>query len=82
MNTYYTSLFIFSILLYFILTDNSFATFIVLLSKIFRVWYEKIKWWIIYNPSNPVVKYLMWKRSMKLAEELMEQYNLKDLKDE
>lgn len=82
MNSYYTYLLIFFILSYLIITDKSIATFVVLLSKISRLWYEKIKWWIIYNPSNPVVKYLMWRKSMKLAEELMNQYNLKDLKDE
>jgi len=37
--------------------------------------YEKIKWWLIYNPQNPVVKYLMWRKSMKMAEELMKEYD-------
>ena len=34
-------------------------------------------WWVINNPRNPIVKYLMWKRSMKLAEELMREYEQK-----
>jgi hypothetical protein len=25
----------------------------------------------LHNPRNPVVKYLMWRRSMKLAKKLM-----------
>jgi len=29
------------------------------------------------NPRNPVVKYLMWRRSMKLAKELMDEYKNK-----
>jgi hypothetical protein len=39
--------------------------------------YEKQKWWLLNNPRNPVVKYLMWRRYMKLAKELMDEYKNK-----
>ena len=42
-----------------------------MLSQLARVQYEKTKWWIVHNPANPIVKYFIWKRSNKLAEELM-----------
>ena len=31
-------------------------------------------WWIINNPRNPIVKYLMWRRSMKMAEDIMKEF--------
>ena len=34
---------------------------------------EKVKWWILHNPANPIVKYLMWRRAYKLAKELQEE---------
>jgi len=40
-----------------------------------KVQYEKTKWWLKNNPRNPIVKYLMWKRAMKLAKELEEEFN-------
>ena len=44
-----------------------------MLTQLARVQYEKTKWWIIHNPANPIVKYLMWKQAMKLAEELQKE---------
>lgn len=64
---------IFALLGYFIVTDNSVARAFYLLTQIARIQYEKTKWWILYNPKNPIVKYLMWRRSNKLAEEMMKE---------
>jgi len=44
-----------------------------MLTQLARVQYEKTKWWIAHNPANPIIKYLMWRRSMKIAKELMEE---------
>jgi hypothetical protein len=41
-----------------------------MLTQLARVQYEKTKWWILHNPANPIVKYIMWRRAYKLAEEL------------
>lgn len=41
-----------------------------MLTQLARVQYEKTKWWILHNPANPIVKYFMWKRAMKLAKEI------------
>jgi hypothetical protein len=62
---------LFAILLYLIAIDKSLAKTIYLLTQLVRVEYEKVKWWILHNPRNPIVKYLMWRRSMKLAKEMM-----------
>ena len=48
-----------------------------MLTQLAKVQYEKTKWWILHNPANPIVKYLMWRRSMELAEELMKEFENK-----
>lgn len=73
MNPSYIYFTIFFCIAYLILTDQSVAKAFYMLTQLIRVEYEKIKWWIFYNPRNPIVKYLMWKKSMKLAKELMDE---------
>jgi len=68
---------IFALLLYAIVTDQSVATAFVLLSKIVRIHYEKIKWWLLHNPSNPIVKWMIWNRSMKIAKQLRDELDQK-----
>jgi hypothetical protein len=71
----YTYLIIFAFLVYLILTDANASRFILLLSQLIRIQYLKAKWWIQYSPTNPVVRYLMWRRSWKLAKELQEEFS-------
>lgn len=70
MTSYYIWFALFAIIAYFILTDNSVARAFYMLSQLARVQYEKTKWWILHNPANPIVKYLMWRRAIKLAKEI------------
>jgi hypothetical protein len=70
MNTTYIYFVIFFCIAYLIITDQSVARGFYLLTQIARVQYEKTKWWILHNPRNPIVKYFMWRRAMKLAKEL------------
>jgi hypothetical protein len=78
MNSSYVYFTIFFCIAYLILTDQSVAKAFYMLTQLIRVEYEKIKWWILYNPRNPIVKYLMWKKSMKLAKELMDELESKN----
>ena len=71
MSSYTFWLIIFAFVLYFIATDQSVARAFYMLTQLARVQYEKTKWWILYNPANPIVKYFMWRKSVKMAEELM-----------
>ncbi len=48
-----------------------------MLTQLARVQYEKVKWWTLHNPANPVVKYLMWRRAMKIAKELQKEFEKK-----
>ena len=75
--SYYISFLIFAVRAYLIATDSSIATFVDYVFKLIKTDYEKKKWWLLNNPRNPVVKYLMWRRSMKLAKELMDEYENK-----
>ena len=59
---------------YLILTDDSVAYAFTLVSKLIKFQYEKQKWWLLNNPANPVVKYLMWRRSLRIAKELEKEF--------
>jgi hypothetical protein len=78
MITSYFWLGVFLIIGYFVVTDKSLATFLVLTQQRIKLEYEKLKWRIIQSPDNPIVKYIIWKRSIKLAEELRKELNEKN----
>lgn len=67
---YYPWFILFVIVGYFIATDESVAYAVILISKIIRFEYEKRKWLLLHNPRNPIVKYLMWRKALRLAKEL------------
>jgi hypothetical protein len=71
----YTYLLIFICLSYIILTDANASRFILLLLQLIRIQYLKAKWWVQYSPTNPVVRYLMWRKSWKLAKELQKEFS-------
>jgi hypothetical protein len=73
MSTNYIYFVIFFCIAYLIITDQSVAKGFYMLTQLARVQYEKAKWWILHNPANPIVKYLMWRRSYKLAKELQQE---------
>jgi len=73
MSSTYIYFIIFFCIAYLIITDQSVARGFYMLTQLARVQYEKTKWWILHNPANPIVKYLMWRRSNQLAKELMKE---------
>lgn len=70
MSYYYAWFALFAIVAYLIVTDNSIARAFYMLTQLARVQYEKTKWWILHNPANPLVKWIMWRRAYKMAKEL------------
>ena len=69
---------LFAVAMYFIVTDASIdAAFYYVLelanAKIKQRW-----WWITQNPENPVVKYMMWRRNMKMAKKLKKYFDQKN----
>ncbi len=70
MSTQYLLLVIFGICLYVVITDSNVAKafnyiFELASTNIRRKW-----WWMTNDPSNPVVKYFLYRKNLKLAEEL------------
>jgi len=80
MTAYYFWFGIFMFVAYLIATDHSVAYAVTLVSKLIRFQYEKQKWLLLHNPRNPIVKYLMYRKSMKMAEELMKEFAEKEKK--
>ena len=78
MNPFYIWFIIFSCIGYLIVTDASVARLFVLLTGLVRVQYEKIKWYIQYSPDNPLVKFMIHRRSLRIAKELMEEFEEKN----
>jgi len=78
MNPLYIYFIIFFCIGYLIVSDASVARLFVLLTELARVQYEKIKWWVLYNPRNIIVRWMMYRKSMKMAEELMKEFEGRD----
>lgn len=78
MSSSYIYFIIFFCIGYLIVTDQSVARGFYMLTQLARVQYEKVKWWTLHNPANPIVKYLIWRRSNRLAKELMDELNSKN----
>ena len=77
MSSTYIYFVIFFCIAYLIVTDQSVARAFYMLTQLAQVQYEKTKSWILHNPANPIVKYLIWRKSMKMAEELMKEFENK-----
>ena len=75
MTAYYFWFGIFTFLFYLVATDDSVAYAVTLVSKIVRFQYEKIKWWLLHNPANPIVKWLMWRNALRMAKELAKEFD-------
>lgn len=75
MTTYYLWLIVFGIFAYLVITDMSIAQLVIICSRWWRLQYEKLKWWLLYNPDNPIVRWNMHRKSMKMAKELMKEMN-------
>lgn len=75
MSTTYIYLLIFGCIAYLIVTDQSIAKAVVLTAEIAKSKFFVIRWWLIHNPKTPWARYSMHRRSMKLAEELMREFN-------
>ncbi len=73
MTATYVYLLIFGCLTYLIITDASIAKAVYLISHMIKFRYQRFMWWVKYSPDNPIVRYLIWRRSYKLAKELQEE---------
>ena len=74
MSSFYIWFIIFACIGYLVVTDASVARLFVLLTALLRVQYQRIKWWLLYNPTNPIVKWLMWRNALRIAKELEKKF--------
>ena len=79
MTAQYIYLIIFFCVGYLIVTDESIAKAFVFVTQIAKNKFLVFKWWFIHNPKTPWARYSMHRRSMKLAEELMKEFENKNL---
>ncbi len=66
---------IFAVVAYIIVTDERAAAAFVYVSKLANTEIKRHWWWLTNNPKNPVVKYMIYRRSLRLAKELMVEIN-------
>jgi len=66
---------LFAVAAYFIVTDESVAAAFFYVTRLAKAYIQRQWWWFLHNPRNPVVKYLIYRRSLKLAEDMMAQIN-------
>ena len=66
---------IFAVVAYFIVTDESVAAAFYYVMKLVSTNIRRHWWWLTNNPKNPVVKYLIYRRSLRIAKELMAEIN-------
>lgn len=77
MDPKYLYLLIFICIAYLIITDENVAGLISYSSRLVRFQCEKIKWIVLNDPRNPIVRYLIYKKSLRMAEQLIKEFENK-----
>ena len=78
MEPQYIFFLLFAVAAYFIVTDESIAAAFYYVVKLAQAYIQRQWWWLLHNPRNPVIKYLIYRRSLKMAEEIMAAINTKE----
>ena len=65
----------FAVVAYIIVTDDRAAAAFLYVSKLANTEIKRHWWWLTNNPRNPVVKYMIYRRSLRIAKELMVEIN-------
>jgi len=71
MSSYYIIFALFAVVAYFIVTDENVAAAFTYVLELVLFQIKRKWWWITNNPNNPIIKYIVWRRSMKTAKELL-----------
>lgn len=75
MSSYYIIFALFAVVAYFIVTDENVAAAFTYVLELVSFQIKRKWWWITNNPNNPIIKYIVWRRSMKTAKELLKKIN-------
>jgi hypothetical protein len=76
--SYYVWFLVFAVVAYFIVTDESAAAGFYYMIRIITNKFLVFKWWMLNNPKTPWTRYSMHRRSIKMAEELMKEFEEKN----
>lgn len=75
MNTYQIVLFaLFSIISIMIVLDKNVAEYIVLLTKVVKLQFDRCMFMIKYHPKNPITNYIQTQKMNRLALELQREF--------
>ena len=66
---------LFAVVAFIIVTDENVAAAFVYVFKLANTEIKRHWWWLTNNPRNPVVKYMIYRRSLRIAKELMVEIN-------
>lgn len=69
---------LFVVVAYFVFTDKNVAAAFYYVIELVNAKIKQRWWWMTQNPENPVVKYFMWRRNMKLAKNLKKYFDEKN----
>ena len=75
MDSHIVLLGLFAVVAYVIVTDDRAAAAFLYVSKLANTEIKRHWWWLTNNPKNPMVKYMIYRRSLRLAKELMVEIN-------
>ena len=75
MDSHIVLLGLFAVVAYVIVTDDRAAAAFLYVSKLANTEIKRHWWWLTNNPKNPVVKYMIYRRSLRIAKELMVEIN-------
>ena len=75
MDSHIVLLGLFAVVAYVIVTDDRAAAAFLYVSKLANTEIKRHWWWLTNNPRNPVVKYMIYRRSLRIAKELMVEIN-------
>ena len=64
-----------AVVAFVIVTDENVAAAFVYVFKLANTEIKRHWWWLTNNPRNPVVKYMIYRRSLRIAKELMVEIN-------
>ena len=79
MSLYQTIIFtIFTVIAIMIVLDKNVADYIILLTKIVKMQFERMKFMIIYHPKNPITNFIQARKMNKLAMELHKELQQRD----
>lgn len=82
MNAQYVWFLIFGVLAYIIVTDPNVARAYNYVLELTNTNIRRWWWWTTNNPANPVVKYMIYRKNLKLAKELRAKIDRKLVENE